>query len=105
MNFAFLRGGNFGRGLGRFFFLQKGNFRRDLSVSPNIGNKIQVRNFVKSHRKLGIELSERRSAGAEADNSSVILGFRPEVSVTLQGLPTEKSTALSNTFTTIRKHR
>ena len=51
VNFAFLRGGNFGRGLGRFFFLQKGNFRRDLSVSPNIGDKIQVRNFVKSHRK------------------------------------------------------
>ena len=88
-----------------FSFCKKGTLRRDLSGSPSIGDKIQVRNFVKFHKKLGIELRERRSAGAEADNSSVILGFRPEVSVTLQGLPTEKSTALSNRFTTRRKLR
>ena len=34
-----------------FSFCKKGTLRRDLSVSPNIGDKIQVRNFVKFHKK------------------------------------------------------
>ena len=86
-----------------FSFCKKGTLGGIFRFRQILGTKFRLEillNLTES-RKLG----ERRSAGAEADNSSVTLSFRPEVSVTLQGLPTEKSTALSNTFTTIRKHR